>query len=71
MSGLSELSTQALKLQHKGHAQLAGNGNATLSISFARDVSFQLGDATLTEKMVAVVPYHDFEVSEGRPVAGI
>jgi hypothetical protein len=71
MCGLSELSAQALQLKHKGHAQLAGNGSATLSISFAKDVSFQMGEATLTEKMIAIVPYHDFELSEGRPVAGI
>jgi aspartyl protease len=71
MSGLSELTAQALKLQHKGHAQLAGNGSATLSIFFAKDVSFQMGEATLTERMAAIVPYHDFEASEGRPVAGI
>jgi hypothetical protein len=71
MSGLSELSSQTLQLQHKGHAQLAGNGSATLSISFAKDVSFQIGEAALMENKVAIVPYHDFEASEGRAVAGI
>ena len=71
MSGLSELSAQSLQLQHKGHAKLARNGSATLSISFAKDVRFQMGEATLTEKTITIVSDHDFESSEGRPVAGI
>jgi hypothetical protein len=71
MTGLSEVSAQTLQLEHKGHARVGGNGSATLPISFAEDVTLQIGEATLEEKKVAVVPYYDLEISEGRPVAGI
>ena len=70
-SGLSESATRALDLKTSGTAQLTGNGESNLRIGLTKNVEFRIGDATLLEKQVAIVPFQNLEASEGRVIAGV
>ena len=71
MSGVSQTTAQALLLDSSGSAKLRGNGDQLLTVRFAKDVTFRVGDAELIEKSVVLVPFEQMEMYEGRRIQGV
>lgn len=71
MSGLSESIVRKLGLVTQGKAQVVGNGEIRLPVSFTKKITFRLGEAELKEDSVAVIPYGDLESHEGRHIDGV
>ena len=71
VSGLSEATAKSVGLHNARDAQLTGNGESRLKISIARNVTFQLGPVSLSEKQVAIVPFQELESHEGRTIDGV
>lgn len=71
VSGLSEPAANSVGLHNTGDAQLTGNGESRLKIAIAKNVTFQVGPARISEKRAAIVPFQELESHEGRTIEGI
>jgi hypothetical protein len=71
LSGVSDPRAQQLKLEIKGKADIAGNGETPSHVQLAKNVSFHLGAADLLEPSIAVVPFEEMQAYEGRVIDGV
>src|SRR5271165_1767220 len=71
LSGVGDDIAKTMHLQTGRKANLVGNGESSLKIMLAKDVTLRLGNGELVEKSLAVVPYEDFVQREGRRIGGV